>query len=86
MFWAVILGTKEKARNYEVIMSIPCASGAIGYEITWKVYSTDEKKDDVIMDQEGVLKLDKYFAENYGSKNADGQLVLTLDYEIISKK
>ena len=85
MFWAVILGTKENAQKYEVIMSIPCDSGDIGYEITWKVYSTDEEKDDVIKDQEGVLKLDKYFAEIYGSKDADGKLALTLDYEIIRK-
>ena len=84
MFWAVILGTEEDAKKYEVIMFLKGNDGVNLIEFGGKIFSTDEDKKNVIGNPEGVLMLEKDAAENFGSKTSDG-IQIKLDYQIIRK-
>ena len=84
MLWVVLLGTKEDAQNYEIIMTVKDDLGLPLLEFTGKVFSIDKKKENIVL-EEGVLHLDKEFAEIVASNNADGKLVLKVYYDIISK-
>ena len=85
MLWVVLLGTEEDANKYEVIMSIKDDQGGLPLvESTGKVFHTDKKKKDFVL-EEGKLHLNKEIAENVASQNKDGNLVLKVYYNIISK-
>ena len=84
LIWVVLMGTEEDAKKYEVTMTIQDDQGLPLVEFMGKVFSTDEKKE-CITKKEGVVHMDKAIVENVASTNADGNLVLRVCYDIISK-
>ena len=72
-FWATYLGSKDDARKFEVHFSLQ------GVSFIRRVFSTDEKKKDILADREedGVLRLHGLL----GSFN-DGKFTIKLDSEI----
>ena len=80
----VVLGTKDDAKNYEVVLSIRDNQGLSLVEFNGKVFGSEERQEDVIK-REGAVHLDEAIAKNVGSRSIMGKLVLRVFYRIIRK-
>ena len=82
MFWVTMLGTKEEAKQYDVIMSIPRKSTMrCSMELRADVFSTDEVQEDIIKDELNVLRMD----HRLGEPRTDGDFNIYTVYHIIRK-
>ena len=83
VFWVTILGREEKAKKYEVKMSIPTKGNNKFYMgFREKVFSVDESVREILNNGKNVLRLNKNLAHTM----EDGRQSFQIDYQIICKK